>query len=308
MVRKPLALAAVLGMVIAFTVTTSADADPLDQAVANVNGGVNLDFDGDTRANADGDFDGDIECTGALQDQNPGTDSNDSGDIPDPDVPGNGTCDDDPHESCTVAGGPFAGDAGDRAQFTDVQISGTFSAFNEVTSVASAWAGTLTVGDVNVCVHDEVTTHDTNGDGDPDNDGNGNGTNDVFDPDGDGNGDIPPIPLMAGGTLEGAPFSTVGVGVDLVNGGDACIFGELVPGGVFTNTGAATSTAIIHANWSIRRPDGAGQPCDTEGGAFLAETDGNVRLRADVAVVPAGLATNGSLPDVVSAQVHNDVP
>lgn len=286
MIRKLIALAALLGVVIAVTASSPAEAThSLDNSVANVNGGVGLDPDGDGKADADGDFDGDVACN--LDGTNP------AGDNDDPDIPG---CDDDPDELCTAADGQ----TGDRAAFTDVVISGVFTGG---TGGIGGFQGDVNVSTVNVCVVSDVTTHDLNNDNDPDNDLNGNGTNDVFDPDGDGNGDIPPIPVTAHGSLQAASFTTIGVGRSVLNPtAGACLFGNLVNGGTFQNTGALTSRAIIQANWAVRQPV-AGACADP--GTLIAQTGANVTLEADVAVVPAGLLTGGNLPDVVSAQVHS---
>ena len=231
--RKFFALAAALGMIFgAMAIRPAAATDNLDNVVAQVNGGVNLD------------------------------------------VNGNGNLNDEP---CTVANGPGTGDdeTGDAAQFTDVVINGVFIAG---TSGLAGAAGSTEVDTVNVCVVDDASTPEV--------------------------GPFPAVPTDGHGELGASNFRTPAdtTATNPVTGGDVCLFGALT-GGTFTNQAVATSVAIITANYEIHETNANGE-CDALDKGTLLASSGEVTMEADVAVAPAGQASQGELPDLVAAQVH----
>lgn len=180
----------------------------------------------------------------------------------------------DPDERCELSNNQ----QGDKAAFTDVVISGLFTAG---TQGLAGHVGQLKVLRVDVCVVDDASTPPV--------------------------GPIPAIPTDGHGELASSTFGTLPgtTGTDPVTGAAVCLSGTLL-GGTFTNQAVATSRALIDATYTIRAAHPA-LGCASPGNV-LASSAASVRLEADVAVLPAGQVTQGELPDAVSAWIHSVHP
>lgn len=168
---------------------------------------------------------------------------------------------------CTTA----QGDAGRKAEFTDVVINGNFNAGDDG---LAGFIGAVDVSTVNVCVHDIIAAG--------------------------------PLPILGRGSLASATYQSPAPATNALDplGDDVCLYGTL-HGGRFSNTGGVSSRALITTTYTINEPASGTCPTDPlDRGNVLASSQDELLLEADVLVIPAGQATQGEQEDQVSAQVH----